>query len=99
MFKKNININKNENIHYIQFKLNYLIVFIVLFFYSSSFSAIVGRLIPCLMKKSSVLILNSLKLSTPMTEAIDPTNTPTPEQLAAVPSKSALPAKARSEAK
>lgn len=58
-----------------------------------------GRFIPCLIKKSSVLIRNSLKLSTPMTVAIKPTSTPTPEQLAAVPSKRARPAKARSEAR
>lgn len=57
------------------------------------------RLIPCRVKKSSVFIRNSLNDSTPITVAIDPISTPTPEQLAAVPSRRARPAKARSEAK
>ena len=61
--------------------------------------SLTGRLIPCLIKKSSVLTRNSLKLSTLITVAMEATSIPTPEQLAAVPSKSARPAKARSEAK
>ena len=50
------------------------------------------------MKNESVLIRNSLNESTPITVPIIPTNNPTPEQLAAVPSKRARPASAWSVA-